>query len=326
MKLAMDFERSVLHEQFSLAMAAEECNDRLAELEEQGEAHVEGRTPSDEMPFIPRRRHLAHAMSSQSADDLVLQRFAADLREEFTAENPLRVNCSCINAAASAVLKSMATNYELNLTTDYADIAGRFQIATIDGDPDERTDFIIGAESPFFLNSGGRTMSYRRMFPVNSEDQRVLTKLPRKGGPEGSHLPEVAAFQRSSAVEQLLLGRNVRKDSRPLYYRYLTDLEAIVDAMRPGDQVILWEPLVTKFKRRSDLRVSEEIFPVWISMFCHKRWRSRSRRRLKAQFVSLFIDEWNYCRQRKRGTLALLLHDHDWLRWFAMGAGLAKSN
>lgn len=326
MKLTMDFDHSVLHQQHAVQIAAEECNERLDALEVQGQVHVEGRTPADEIPFIPIRRHLVHPTQSTSEDDLTLQQFAEALRAEFTDEHPLLVNCACINAACSAVLKSLIRNYHLNIKLDSTDEAGLYQVAKIDRDPDERADFTVCAESPFFLHAGRGTLKYRRMFPIHSENQRVFTKVTKRSQLEARH-SAVAIFDRSSAAEQLFLRLGgIRENSEPLTYRRLDDLDAIVEALRPGEQIILWEPMATRFGARLDLTKSDEVFPVWISMFCHQRWRSNARRPLKAKFVRLFIDEWNYCLQNRDWAFSMLRNDPEWLHWFSLGAGLTKSS
>lgn len=320
-KLNQDLDGSALHHQHFLEVATTTCNERIEELRSQNATHdVLVRVPGDERVFVPSRRHLIHPMDSDLVDDRQLCAYAAEIRAAYSdSSDPIVVNCSCISLAPIATMRSLASNYALQIRVDVDDLHGVQQTRTISQDPDERTDFTVIPDAPLFLAGDNKALNYRRLFPVFAEQQRVLTKRGNARGPRDVHF-----LERSSAEEQVRMHDGVPAASNLCPMPRVSEIDATIDYLRPGDQIILWEPLATVKGRRRDVEVAPETYQVWFELHCHKRWRAPAKRRLKACFTALFVDEWCYCFRNRSHAWSQISRDAELLKSFSRGAGLAS--
>ncbi len=314
MKLEQEFSGSYLYHQYDVEQAIAKSNERIATLVKLRQARLREGVAEGEKPFIPTRSHLTHPTKSNQPDDKELQQKAASLKKAFSSATPIVINTACINISVIAVLLSLAAHYELDIKINYDDINGAHQTRSISSDPEEQVDYTIIPEGPLFLAGDNKAFNYRKLFPVFAEQQRLLTKGETTDKPREMHI-----FSQSSAEEQYLIQENVSPNVSPTYFNNLNEIILRVESMRSGDSMILWEPLATSVGRRFKLKLSKEIYKVWFGLYCHKRWRAGGLRKAKADFATLFIDEWRYCNSNRKETADLVLNDKEYLKAFAKG-------
>ena len=312
-KLVSDFRGSCLHDLELLQEAIEECDSRVRLIASHRHLPLDDRL-AHEPVLVPRHSVTIGPWPAPTGPDSGNASSAADL-VRYANHTPILVNVGSYAPACIAVLQSLRRRYGLDVRSDFQDLTGRQQILRLQYD--DEADFLFAPHAPFLLVGDPRARRYRWITPVHAYEQAVL-RAP--GTPRGRRR-KLLVYKDGSPEEQVMARAGIPASADPEIVVSLEKLIAHVEGLDPGDMLIAWEPLASGLESKHRLeRIAE--FRLWVSLYCHNRWRRGALRALKEQFSRLFSSEWMYCRRNREWALECLGVELKALEYFTAGSGL----
>ena len=265
--------------------------------------------PKGKLPSLTRPNHIL----SQKLDEIRATR----------ADNPILINCECIEPAAALVFRIMEEQYSIPLCIFTRDISGRQQVMRISSDPS--TEILVTANAAFNFSSTGEAKAYQQVMELHWETQELLV-WKRENSRKGT----VFVYETSSATEQFK-ELHTYFDARNKKVHWCSSIGAIVeevDARRiyPGDYVIAWEPLSTGLITRSRgrlRRLPRKRYRHLISLYAREDWTIGRANELET-FLDVFRYVWVACILDRSLAKEQLLSDKLLLSQLATGAGLGN--
>lgn len=301
-KLQSDFEDSWLGDVVRSAQATRKANDDLLRSGIVGMNDIRrGKRNLDEVPI--------QASTSEDASRLL-----GELKEL----DSISVNCGALFPAAASVflaLKETFRAHGIELRVDYSDYNSRNQMLRIERKRDE-VDFLFAAEAAFFM---AQDVMFRRILVCHGENQWVLVRAARKAS-TGTNL---YVFQESTAEMQFRLGTGVPEHASLRPIGHGEEIPSYLDNLEPGETIVVWEPLAYLFlKDPRFVRLANQSFRAWISLFCRKDWMHYRRAKQRQALVSLFVQQWMLSKADMTKAFEDLLRAEGYLERFAVSAGL----
>lgn len=238
--------------------------------------------------------------------------------KKLRGNDPIKINCECVDPACVSVFKSIANRYGLNLEIDYVSTTGVYQMMKINEGED--VDFLTTTNAPFFLSGlkFSKVKDYRLMFEIHGEEQKIF----RRKGANWNNSSKLYIFKNSSAEEQLITKEGLPNNIEIQKIDFYENLVSHSKQLNPGELIIAWEPIASYFEKLEWLESPEEKYINYISFFCHKRWNNKTLKPMKEMMKNLFILEWNYCKSERKKAYKLLIKDKEFIDRFSVGIGL----
>lgn len=226
----------------------------------------------------------------------------------------LSVSCTAAPVAFIGIIRRLVTDYGsrfgLNLDIRFKYPYGLDQIKDLN--TEDRFDFVLAVDAPFFMAGRSRSRRYRLLFPVHWDANfAVRRKGSRAITTEILFCPESSAHEAARVQPK---GQAQRRTHVPF-----SDLAKLVRELDEGQSILTWDPIASTLAQHPDLeRDFGTEYRAWRSLYCHRKHR-RNRDLLRA-FCNLFVAAWNrYCWHREEVGKALL-DDRRFLLYFASAA------
>lgn len=228
----------------------------------------------------------------------------------------ITISCTAVPMAAIAVFRLINEKYydkygiSIEVISSY--LYGPDLVKAIN--KDDKFDFIIAVDSPFYIAGKGQALKYRQLFPICWDANYAV----RKNVPEAKITREILFCAESTAEEQILVAPNKFAGITKTTVDF-SDLSTLVERLDAGQAILSWDPIASTLAQHPYLeKVFGTEYKAWRSLYCHRKY-NRNQNVLKA-FINVFIAEWNYYNYHRAEAVNAVLSDKTLLAYFASAA------
>jgi hypothetical protein len=229
---------------------------------------------------------------------------------------PISISCTAVPVAAIAVFRHINEKYHhkygvsIEVVSNY--LYGPDLVKAVN--KDDRFDFIVTVDSPFYIAGKGEARKYRQLFPICWDANYAV----RKSVPEAKITREILFCPESAAEEQILVAPATLAGARSTEVDF-ADLSTLVDRLDAGQAILSWDPIASTLAQHPYLEKEFGTeYRVWRSLYCHRKY-NRNQTLLRA-FVNVFVAEWNYYNYHRAEAANVVLSDKTLLAYFASAA------